>query len=492
MRLKNKAILFTAFLILRGIGSLFASDFELDYVFNEKWEYSWIPRTYTVDEAFTHLGSAGFLNGAEDIFAASDGSLYIADTGNHRIVKLNSDFSVAGTYYGPDDSPMNGPRGIFVDDDGDMFIADTENGRILHLGPGGEYVEEFTQPDSQLFSEEYAFRPVKVAVDSLGFLYILNRDDYHGFITMDSMNRFRGYLAPTRLEFSLKQALVRRFASKEQKNQLAKALPPYHSNFYMSQDGSLYTTTVFTPHDQIKRINAVGSNTYTGMIQETSSFMGFTTGTYSYFGEKLTLDKSEQVVPMFADVTVDEKGIVTAIDSATQKIYQYDQEGRLLAVFGGPGETRGRFKSLSSITILEDGRLAVLDRELNTLQIFKPNLFISLVHNAISLQYQGRYDEAFEPWQQVININPNYNIALSSMAKLSFKQEDWKASVDRYRDAEDKSGYSEAFAEYRKSLFRNYFFAAVLIVIALSVILVKVFAMAKRKADSILLKMIQG
>jgi uncharacterized protein (TIGR03437 family) len=78
----------------------------------------------------------------------SAGNLYIADTLNHRIAKIDATgviTTVAGTGQpgtGADGTTanaaaLNSPRGVAVDDNGDIFIADTGNNLIRQVTPDG-------------------------------------------------------------------------------------------------------------------------------------------------------------------------------------------------------------------------------------------------------------------------------------------------------------------------------------------------------------------
>ena len=78
----------------------------------------------------------------------SAGNLFIADTLNHSIRKVDPSgtiSTVAGTGatgFSGDEGPataagINAPRGVVVDDDGDIFIADTGNNRIRQVTPDG-------------------------------------------------------------------------------------------------------------------------------------------------------------------------------------------------------------------------------------------------------------------------------------------------------------------------------------------------------------------
>ncbi|MBM4085909.1 MAG: hypothetical protein FJ272_14070 [Planctomycetes bacterium] len=84
----------------------------------------------------------------QDVAVGTDGSLYIADVGNHRIRKVDSEgmiCTVAGTGvcgYGGDGGPatraqLARPRGVSVGTDGCLYIGDTENHRVRKVGPDG-------------------------------------------------------------------------------------------------------------------------------------------------------------------------------------------------------------------------------------------------------------------------------------------------------------------------------------------------------------------
>jgi uncharacterized protein (TIGR03437 family) len=81
------------------------------------------------------------------------GSLYVADRGNHRIRKIRSDgfvFPVAGNGlpgFGGDggealQASLNEPADVAVDEDGSVWIADTSNHRIRRVRPDGVIVTE--------------------------------------------------------------------------------------------------------------------------------------------------------------------------------------------------------------------------------------------------------------------------------------------------------------------------------------------------------------
>jgi uncharacterized protein (TIGR03437 family) len=91
----------------------------------------------------------------------SAGALWIADTGNNRIRRVSA--GAISTIAGADGS-LNAPRGVAPDDSGNVFIADSGNNRICLLAPGGS-LQTIAGPD-QLAS------PGGLALDASGNLYV--------------------------------------------------------------------------------------------------------------------------------------------------------------------------------------------------------------------------------------------------------------------------------------------------------------------------------
>ena len=119
----------------------------------------------------------------------STGNLYIADTRNNRIRKIDSTgtiTTIAGTGFGGDGGPANqasisSPRGVAVDGGGNLYIADTENNRIRKVdstgtittiaGTGTGRFGRFSG-DGGPAVQAWLYNPRGVAVDGGGNVYI--------------------------------------------------------------------------------------------------------------------------------------------------------------------------------------------------------------------------------------------------------------------------------------------------------------------------------
>ena len=360
--------------------------------------------------------------------------------------------------------PTSKPRGVYVGDDLSIWIADTGNLRLATLNADRTDRKAYGKPDSALLENSFTFDVQKLFVANTGYIYVLKGAN---LIAIDEANNFRGYLGADDVGFSLSRTLIRMFGSKSQIERTVKQEPASYSNFYIGADNMIYGILSNKETAQIRKLNSVGNNTY-----ETKKY-GFT----------LEDKEGKPLHPTMADITVEDNGIITVVDRITGLIYQYDQEGNLLCTFGGIGTVGGLFQIPVSIDHDSEGFLYVLDYNTGSITVFKPTHFIKLIHQAVTLHGEGRYAEALDYWQQALKIDSNYALAHQGVAKVMGKQENWEDALASYYLADDKEGYSEAFAEYRHETFRQHFVPIVLGIAVGALLLVKLLGFLKKKAD---------
>ncbi|MCX6080009.1 MAG: TIGR03663 family protein [Chloroflexi bacterium] len=115
----------------------------------------------------------GTFNEPWGVAVSPDGSVYVSDTWNHRVQKFSPDgtplkmWGVFGTTETP--GALYGPRGITVDSQGKVYVADTGNKRIVVFDSNGAILTQFGTEgfDAGQFSE-----PVDVKVDASGKVYV--------------------------------------------------------------------------------------------------------------------------------------------------------------------------------------------------------------------------------------------------------------------------------------------------------------------------------
>jgi predicted membrane-bound mannosyltransferase/DNA-binding beta-propeller fold protein YncE len=131
--------------------------------------------TWGVFGATTESGIApqGSFNEPWGVEVGPDGSVYVADTWNHRIQKFSADgeFLTSWGFFGQaeDGYALWGPRDIAVDNQGRVLVADTGNKRIVAFDQDGGYLSEVGFSGFELgeFNE-----PTGIAVDEAGFVYV--------------------------------------------------------------------------------------------------------------------------------------------------------------------------------------------------------------------------------------------------------------------------------------------------------------------------------
>ena len=139
-----------------GSGNLYVADTGNNRVLMATLSGSYAPTTVT----------SGTLSSPADVAVDGNGNLYIADTGNSRILKetLQYDGSWAETTVG---SGLLAPSGVAVDGGGNVYIADTGNNRVLkEMLTLGKY--------SQSVIGSSLTHPVGVAADGAGNVYVLD------------------------------------------------------------------------------------------------------------------------------------------------------------------------------------------------------------------------------------------------------------------------------------------------------------------------------
>jgi len=423
------------------------------------WELVPSPKPYVFERSFEFLG----LDGPQDLFYhRATGTLWIADTGKNRILQIDTqgrllraiDRIVGGSE--EEVRQLGGrnfrnPEGLFVNAAGEIFVADTGNKRIVYLNADGTLKRILPEPRNALLGEDFDYRPTKVVQDQRSYLYVVNRSDYRGMLLLDPQGAFRGFFAPNDVGFSLRRVLIRMFATEAQREKLSKELPPPHSNVFITETGYVYSSTTYAPSNQIKKLNGVGTDVLNRAAVGSMRY-GF------------ALPRGGRPVnPSFVDLTVNAQGIISTIDSANGVIYQYDDERNLLTMFGGKGEENGKFGFPSSIETDPEGLLYILDKDRNNIQVFRPTYFAQLVHQASQLYVEGHYDLAEGPWREALSINTNYNLAHSGIGKAFDKLGRWEEALVEYRFGQNRDGYSAVFAKLRHEWMRDHFVLAVLI-----------------------------
>lgn len=110
----------------------------------------------------------GTFNDPWGIAVGSDGSVYVADTWNHRIQKFDASGNFVlqwgtGGLSSEGQDRFWGPRGVAVGPDGSIYVTDTGNRRVAVFDPQGKFQFEFEKGGDAQLDE-----PVGIAIGSGG------------------------------------------------------------------------------------------------------------------------------------------------------------------------------------------------------------------------------------------------------------------------------------------------------------------------------------
>jgi len=475
MKLRKRIAVFAlaSLLLCLSAGGTAHAESRQSYLFTETGRATYIPAVYEVEATWKNLEEYGTLNHAEDLFMDDRDQLYVADTENNRVLKMSAEGEILTVYTESGGVLFKKPKGIYVGEDGTVWIADSGNYRLVRLNEDGSDNEIFYRPESSLLEESFTFSPEKIAVSATGYIYVLKGSN---LMKLDAGGDFRGYVGASEVGFSLGRFLMKLFATRSQLERTLKQEAASYTNFVVAEDGYIYGIQAGAKSGQIRKLNSVGTNVYPD----------------GYYGFQIGYGDGTFKSTLLADIDVMENGILTVCDRNLGLLCQYDQDGQVLAVFGGNGTIQGTYQTPVSVVSDSRGRLYVLDYSTNVITVLAPTKFISLVHNAVSSYDAGYYAEAKDYWEQVLAIDNNYSLAHSGYGDVLYKEERYKEAMKEYKLGENKEGYSKSFSEYRHQLFRQYFGW---IVLAVAVVLLGGwfgFVRLKKRVDTLSDKLEMG
>ncbi len=433
------------------------------YIYDYWGEIEKSPDMYRVSSVFyaSDLGLEVALKNPSGLFCYQD-RVFIIDTDNNRIIELRytADKTLEFTriidrfYANGQDvvETFSSPNDLYINPtDETIFIADTNNSRVVKLDKDLNYILSFVEPDDPTYEKGKTFMPVKVVTDVKGRAYVLAKNVNKGFIKYEYDGTFTAFYGASEVTYNLADLFWKKFSTRAQREQMEQFVPTEYSNAYIDSSGFIFAVLrTFSEWElrsdkakPIRRLNALGKDILV------KNGIGSNGGNLP-IGDLMWGNAAGIKGPArFSDVTVLENEVYVVIDETRGRLFGYNNQGYLLFAFGNKGNIQGYFRSPSAIE--HSGRdLFVLDSQGCSLTVFAPTDLGNLVYDATEMYAEGEYDEAARIWEEVLKINGTYDLAYIGMGKAYMRQEKYHDAMDAFGLKRDKKNYSKAFQYFRK------------------------------------------
>ncbi len=367
------------------------------------------------------------LKRALDLFIDENDVIYIADTGNKRVVSCTLEGEWIKTY---GEDVLKEPEGVCVRG-GLLYVADSKLNevRIFDVKTGAQ-VSVLETPTTPLYGSNAKFRPRRIVVDAAGSMYVISAGNTNGIAQFAKSGEFLSYFGANDTALSFGEMFKRILYTQEQLDQLRRNVPVTATSLDMDARGLIYTVTSGAGANALKKFNMAGLN---------------------------ILPATDIYLDVAVDVAVGALENIFVL-SENGYIIEYTREGSVLFFFGGQDSDRNRdglFVVTSALDVDSMGNLYVLDKDKNIVQRFVMTEYAVLVHEALALYQDGHYAKSRAPWEQVLRMNSLFDYARMGLGKAYYKLEMYDEALSAFRLGGDKDGYSDAFWEVRNTFLQD-------------------------------------
>ncbi len=432
------------------------------------------------------------LNSPKDLFVDDLNRVYIADTGNNRIVVLDSEYNFCfyiSTFINDQGVPdsLSGPEGVYVTTS-EIYVADTQKSRVVIFDKLGNFVDIVPEPSSDVIPDGSIYKPAALAVDKSGRIYVVSSTTHYGVISLNRDGSFNGFIGPQAVSGSVWTRLLRMFQTAEQIAASTKLVPTEYNNVTIDSDGFLYVTTATIADANV--ISAIMSRSKAGTyapvkkLNPQGSDVMVRNGFWPPSGEinmNNTVAKTADITgpSKLVDVALGPDGTWSVIDTKRSKVYTYDSNGNLLYAFGDLGDQIGNIQSLAAIAY-QGTNILLLDKTSQSITVYKRTAYGDLIASAIRKNIDKEYDEAVDYYISILQHNNNYDTAYVGIGQSLYRDGEYYEAMQYFKYAYDSEDYSDAYQLYRKEWIEDNLWVLPLVVIGGIFLLSKFFGWVKK------------
>lgn len=386
----------------------------------------------------------------QDLCVSADHKIYLADTGNNRIVILDErmttvlDIITTFDNNGTEDK-FKQPSGVAISESNQLYIADSQNKRVVVLNEDKTLARIVSNPTAEVLDDTFVFVPLKVSVDYADRVYCIAQNMFEGIMVFETNGQFTGFFGTINVDITLWERFWRKIASKEERAKSQLFIPTEFTGIDIDPEGFVYASNISTDGVQgVRRLNPRGED----VIKK---------GTKQKLGGDLQISGSTDYSgpSQFVDVVYRDNGIYSCLDRKRGRVFTYDHEGNLLYVFGGLGTQDGTFKLPVAVENIGSD-LLVLDATDAKVTYFKETEYGRLINEAVGLRYDGDEAEAVGLWQQVLLLDENNELANTGIGKAYLTAGDYEQAMKYLELGMARDYYSVAFRRYRNDLLTEY------------------------------------
>lgn len=409
------------------------------------------PHSYQYSKTITVNWQGLGLSFPEDM-CFKENYLYVADTGNSRVLKMdlegNVELELSAAQNASD--KLKEPRGVFVTEEGHIYVADSGNGRVVEYSGQGEFIRSIGRPETNLMDATKEYKPMKVVVDHAGRIYVTAYGINLGLVEFDHNGEFQGFMGAAKVSVSpLTYIWKNYFSTEEQQARMETIIPTEYSNIFVDDENFVYATInnlseddLMSGADAIRRLNPTG----TDVLRRLSN--------YFIIGDIGNI----QQFSSFSDVVATDYDCYFVLDSANGKVFAYDYDGNSLLVFGKKGLKAGNVQKPSALALGEDeGHVYILDSVLGSILDYEITEYGRNLLDAIRLNDLGDSEGSYAKWQEVLRENSNNELAYIGIGKTYLAQEDNKKAMEYFKLGNSRKYYDKAFFYYRKETMQANF-----------------------------------
>lgn len=276
----------------------------------------------------TATQQAGKFDGPQGVGLDANGNVYIADTGNDRVQKFDSQGNFImqfGNTTLPDRNDfMDSPNDVAVDSAGNIYVTDTNNQRIQKFNSNGGLVLSWGEAGT---GNGQLSTPTSIVVDSNNYIYVADQGN----------NRLQ--------KFDANGTYITQWGSYGSgSNQFLNG----GISLAVDADGNIYAAD--KTNSRVQKFDASGN------LLASFGVSGLGDGEFNGV----------------YDITIGSNGHIYTIDNGS-RIQEFDASGAFVASWGSSGNGNGQFSNVYGIAANQTGEIYALDYGIDAVQKFTLN-----------------------------------------------------------------------------------------------------------------------